>query len=160
KRVMEIKAEHKTLSSELDHKLQLKRLGADEISDESQHLLKEVERQLSELDQTKKEEKKRITSLRKDKRALQARIAKTDAFVAASGGQLTEMEAKALILKKLLDCADQELHRYLDAERGRLSRAVENLWDKYALSNRDIQSERANTLKTLDGFLLSLGYVS
>ena len=121
KRVREIKAEHKALSSELDHKLQLKRLGGEEISGESQHLLKEVERQLCELDETKKGDKKRITSLRKDKRALQARIAKTDAFVAAIGGQLTEMEAKALILRKLLDCADQELHRYLDAERGRLS---------------------------------------
>jgi type I restriction enzyme M protein len=36
---------------------------------------------------------------------------------------------------------------------------VENLWDKYAVSSRELESERSETLKTLDGFLQGLGYI-
>jgi len=36
---------------------------------------------------------------------------------------------------------------------------VENLLDKYAVSSRELESERAETLKTLDGFLSRLGYL-
>lgn len=36
---------------------------------------------------------------------------------------------------------------------------VENLWDKYVASSRELESRRAETLKTLDGFLKGLGYL-
>jgi type I restriction enzyme M protein len=36
---------------------------------------------------------------------------------------------------------------------------VENLWDKYAISNRELEINRTETLKTLDGFLKGLGYL-
>jgi hypothetical protein len=36
---------------------------------------------------------------------------------------------------------------------------VENLWDKYAVSSRELERERTETLKTLDGFLGGLGYL-
>lgn len=85
-------------------------------------------------------------------------MAKTDALVASIGGQLTEAEAKTLILKKLYDLANQELNRYLNAEKRRLIQVVENLWDKYAVSSRALESDRAGTLKTLNGFLKGLGY--
>jgi type I restriction enzyme M protein len=64
-----------------------------------------------------------------------------------------------LILKKLYDLANLELNRYFDAEKRRLIRAVENLWDKYAVPSRTIESERVNILETLDGFLNGLGYL-
>jgi len=35
---------------------------------------------------------------------------------------------------------------------------VENLWDKYAVSLRELEKERGETLKTLDGFFEGLGY--
>jgi type I restriction enzyme M protein len=34
----------------------------------------------------------------------------------------------------------------------------ENLWDKYAVSNRELEGRRAETLKTPDGLLKGLGY--
>ena len=86
-------------------------------------------------------------------------MAKTDALVASIGGQLTEAEAKTLILKKLYDLANQEPNRYLNAEKRRLIQVVENLWDKYAVSSRALEYERTETLKTLDGFLSGLGYL-
>lgn len=45
------------------------------------------------------------------------------------------------------------------AEKRGLIQMVENLWDKYAIFSRELESERTNTLKTLDGFLKGLGYL-
>ena len=72
--------------------------------------------------------KKKINALNKDKTALQARIAKTDTLLEAINGQLTNDEAKRLILKKLYDIASAELERYLNAEMRDLVSGVENLW--------------------------------
>jgi type I restriction enzyme M protein len=36
---------------------------------------------------------------------------------------------------------------------------LENLWDKYAVSSRELEAQRSETLKTLNGFLKSLGYL-
>jgi type I restriction enzyme M protein len=159
KHIKESKAELKILTDELEHKLQLKRLGGDEFKAESQQLLRQVDARLAALDGGSKEDKKKITALQKDKAALQARMARTDALVASIGGQLTEAEAKTLILKKLYDLANQELNRYLNAEKRRLIQVVENLWDKYAMSSRTLESKRTETLAVLDGFLNQLGYV-
>ena len=158
KRIKESKTKLRTLTNELELKLQLKRVGGDEFKTESLQLLALVDAQLATLDAARKEEKKKITALEKDRAALTARIAKTDALLAQIGGQLTEGEAKTLILKKLYDLVNTELNRYLNAEKRRLVLAVENLWDKYAVSSRTLESSRAETLNTLNDFLAGLGY--
>jgi type I restriction enzyme M protein len=160
KRVKESKAELKILTDILELKLQLKRLGGDEFKAGSQQLLGQVDAQLAALDEGNKEDKKKAAALQKDKATLQARMAKTDALVASIGGQLTKVDAKTLILKKLYDLANQELSRYLNAEKRRLIQVIENLWDKYAVSGHTLESERAGILKVIDGFLTSLGYLS
>jgi type I restriction enzyme M protein len=159
KRIKETKGELKTLTDEQGLKLQLKRVGGDEFKAESQQLLAQVERQIAGLNPANKAEKKEITALEKDKAALRSRLAKTDAAVASIGGVLTEEEAKTLILKKLQNLVTHELNRYLNAEKRRLIQVVENLWDKYSLSSRLLESERTETLKTLGGFLKGLGYL-
>ena len=159
KRIKESRAALKTKTDELELKLQLKRLGGDEFKAESQELIRQVDAQLANLDSANKDDKKKITALNKDKAALEARLAKTDAILTAIGGQLTEEEARRLILKKLYDLAGNELNRYLNAEKRGLIAVVENLWDKYAVSSRELEQERAETLKTLDGFLKALGYL-
>jgi type I restriction-modification system DNA methylase subunit len=75
------------------------------------------------------------------------------------GGQLNEEESHRLILKKLHDLAYNELNRYLNAEKRELILMVEKLWDKYAVSSRELESERTKTLKELGGFLKGLGYL-
>jgi type I restriction enzyme M protein len=118
-----------------------------------------VDAQLANLDSASKDDKKKITALTKDKAALEARIAKTDDILTAIGGQLTEEDARRLILKKLYDLAASELSRYLNAAKRALIAVVENLWDKYAVSSRELEKERSKTLKTLDGFLKGLKYL-
>ena len=93
----------------MELKLDLKRLGAEGFTDENRELIRQVDKQMAELDAGNKTDKKKITALQKDKATLQARIAKTDALLAEVGGQLTDEEAKRLILKKLYNIASREL---------------------------------------------------
>jgi type I restriction enzyme M protein len=159
KRVRESKTQLKNLTDELEHKLQLKRLGADEFKADSKRLLCQVDTRLAGLDENKKDDKKKINALEKDKATLQARIARTNALLLSIGGQLTEAEAKTLILKKLYDIAYEELARYLNAEKRRLFAVVENLWDKYAVSSQRLEADRDDALRELNAFLKGLSYV-
>jgi type I restriction enzyme M protein len=159
KRIKDSKAEVKTLTDELDLKLQLKRIGDADYKAESQQLLTQVTAQIAELDPEKKEDKKKLNALQKDHAALEQRLAKTDALFTQIGGRLTDEEAKALILKKLHNLATHELNRYLNSAKRQLIQSVETLWDKYAVSSRALETARTETLKALDGFLTGLGYL-
>lgn len=64
-----------------------------------------------------------------------------------------------MILAKLYDIAYGELDRYLNAEKRSLVLGVENLWDKYAVSSRELEAERDATLNRLDEFLAKLDYL-
>ena len=46
------------------------------------------------------------------------------------------------------------------AEKRALIAVVENLWDKYAVSSRELEQSRGEILKELDGYLRGLVYVS
>ncbi len=159
KTIKEVKSTLKVLGDELEFKILLKRQGADEVKAESQQLLATIKAQLATLSEAKKEEKKQITVLRKDQTALSARVQRADQVLADIGGQLTDEQAKTLILKKLHDLATAELHRYLNAEKRQLIAALENLWSKYAVSSKALEDERSKTLKTLDAFMAGLGYL-
>lgn len=159
KTIKDTKATIKTLSDELELKLQLKRLGDADFKAENETLLKQVGAKLDELDPAKKEDKKVITALSKDRAALEIRLAKTDDLFARVGGKLTDEEAKTLILKKLHDLAAHDLDRYLNAAKRHLIQSVETLWEKYAVSSRALEAKRSETLAELDGFLTGLGYL-
>jgi len=36
---------------------------------------------------------------------------------------------------------------------------MENLWDKYAVSSRQLEAQRSQTLMELNQFLVKLGYI-
>ena len=159
KTIKEAKAQQKALVDELALKLELKRLGGEGFKAESEGLLQQVAAQIAALDPADKAEKKQITALGKDKATLEARLAKTDTLIVEIGGQLTDEEARGLILKKLYDIVTAELERYLNTEKRQLIAGVENLWDKYAVSSQALESEREGTLGELNGFLSGLGYL-
>ena len=156
KKIKGSRASLKDKTRELEDKLQLKRLGGEGFKNENQELIRQVENQLVLLDPSNT---RKINALNKDKAALEERIANTDAVLEAIGGQLTDDEAKHLILKKLYDIVSTELDRYLDAETRSLIQEMENLWAKYAISSRQLESVRTETLEALDGFLNKLGYL-
>jgi type I restriction enzyme M protein len=157
-RIKDAKAELKAKTDELALKLELKRVGGDDFKAESAEMIKQVDGRIGELDPKDKSEKRKINALKKDKAALEARIARTDALLTEIGGQITPEQARQLILKKIFDIAYAELNRYLSAEKRVLIAGVENLWDKYAVSRRQLEQACGSTLKKLDGFLSGLGY--
>ena len=158
-KIKNTRAELKTKTNELALKLELKRLGGEGVKAENQSLLKQTDDQIAWLDSGNKADKKKINALEKDKAALQARIDQTDALLTEIGGRLTDAEARRLILKKLYDIAGQELARYLNTEKRGLIFGVENLWNKYAISSRELERKRKDTLAELNGFLDGLGYL-
>ena len=89
---------------------------------------------------------------------LESRIARTDAAFAEVGGQLSKEEAKDLILAKLSDIASTELDRYLNTEKHEMTHAVENLWDKYAVSNQEMEKSQTASVKILKDFFKELRY--
>jgi type I restriction enzyme M protein len=159
KKIKDSKSNLSILTDELELKLQLKRLGADDYKSESQSLLAQVKEQIQKLDSAKADEKKHITVLKKDQTALEERLKKTDDLFTSIGGKLTDEEAQTLILKKLHDLGTEQLNHYLNAETRLLIHSVEILWDKYAIPFQTLEKERIETLETLDGFLKSLGYL-
>ena len=158
-RIKKARAALKDKTVELKLKLQFKRVGSQDYQAEIQALIRQVDTRLADLDPQNKEDKKKITALNNDKKALAKRIAHADALLAQIDGQLSEEKARELILAKLYDIAHGELERYLDAEKRSLVLGVENLWDKYAVSGRELEAERDATLRKLDGFLQELGYL-
>ena len=158
KQIRDSKSSLKGKESELEDKLQLKRLGIEGFKNENQELIQQIEIQLALLDPRNNTDKRKIKALNIDKAVLEERIANTDAILEAIGGQLTHDEAKLLILKKLYDTVSAELEHYLNAEMRHLISGVENLWSKYAVSSQKMERSRLATVERLDGFLKGLGY--
>ena len=159
KRIKKTKAMLKDKSAELELKLRFKRTGTQDFQAETQALIKQVDIRLADLDPQNKADKKKITALNKDKTALAKRIAHADTLLAQIGGQLSDEKARALILAKLYDIAHGELEQYLNAEKRSLVLGIETLWDKYAVSSRELEAKRDTTLNRLDGYLSDLGYL-
>ena len=159
KKIKDSRSAWKDKTRELELKIQLKRLGGEGFKAESRALIQQGESRLAKLDPGNKTDKKKITALNKDRGILEKRIAKTDEVLAAIGGQLTDDEAKRLILKKLYDIAGAERERYLNAEMRQLVSGAENLWNKYAISNQKIEEKRQDTLGKLQEVFNGLRYL-
>ena len=69
-----------------------------------------------------------------------------NAFLESIGGIITEEECKTLILQKHNNLVQQELNKYLNAEKRKLIAGLENLWDKYSVSSQELELERTGTL--------------
>lgn len=158
-RLKDAKASLKQKAADLENRLQLKLIGADDFRAANQDLINQIDTRLADLDPSDKVGRRTIAALNKDKVALETRIAKATAILVEIGGELSEAEARRIILTKLYDIAHRELSRYLNAEKRELVQATETLWDKYAISNRQLELAHAETADALGGVLSALGYL-
>lgn len=158
-RIKTQKSALKLKQDECELKLKLKRIGGEEAKAETSELIAKANAAMAELDVSNKADKKKFNALTKDQAALEKRLSRIDSLLTAIGGQISEEEARRLILKKLHDIANKELLRYLNAEKRILIGAMENLWDKYAISNSCLEEDRTKTLAVLNDFLGGLGYM-
>ena len=102
---------------------------------------------------------KAYNSRLKDRELLQARLDSLDKLMLDIGGMITPEESQKLILKKHFDIINNQLQRYLNAEKRALVAAYENLYDKYYTSAQQIEARRNNTMAELNDFLTQLNYL-
>jgi len=67
-------------------------------------------------------------------------------------------DAQALVLEIERERLEAELERYATAQRQQAVAAVENWWDKYRVSLREIEAEREAATERLREFVGELGY--
>ena len=166
KEIKDLKKELTEKQKDLDRKINIKCYGIDDEKEELRNMLKGRQEELSKLQSNlpseKKELTKRNTAIKKCTETIaqiQQRIAGLEAFLASIGGMITDEEAKTLILQKHNNLVQQELLKYLNAEKRKLIAGIEKLWDKYAISAQQLEKERTDTLNQLNQFLTELNYL-
>lgn len=134
-----------------------KELKADN-ENQAEQLLK-----LSQVIEAKKqiaEMSKQYNSLKKDRNIIMTKLEKLDSLLLVIGGMISTEEAQKLILKKHFDIINNQLQRYLNAEKRALIGAYENLFEKYFVSANSIEKDRDKTMKELNDFLTALNYLN
>lgn len=76
----------------------------------------------------------------------------------AARAALAPDEAQALVLEIERERLEAELERYAAAQRQRAIATVENWWNKYRVSLREIEAERRAAAGRLERFITELGY--
>lgn len=96
----------------------------------------------------------------KDNGILKAKLDSLDTLLEEIGGMITTEESQKLILKKHFYIINDQLQRYLNAEKRALVNAFENLFDKYYTSAQTIELKREGTMAELNDFLTQLNYLN
>jgi type I restriction enzyme M protein len=102
------------------------------------------------------EEKER--EIRAIKRTLKEKSAEIEEGLEAKRQQLTEDEAKELIIGRFYRVIESYLEKELNNEKKALIKIFENLWDKYKTSLEELKEERDQEVRKLEEFLAGLGY--
>lgn len=120
---------------------------------------KELTKDFADINKALKPLKSKHTALLKDTVVINGKQAKVDELFEAIGGQVTEEEARELILKKLHDLINNQLIRYLNTERQSLNEYIIHLWEKYSFSSQKIDDACKAIDSTLQKTLMKLSYV-
>ena len=113
--------------------------------------MQEIDQQLarhSALDAELKKLKAHIREVEKQK----------DEMIAAARAKISEDEAKRLILERFQRLLTEQFDSYLRQYQRSFTAAVENLWQKYAVTRKQILADRDREATQLNAFLKELGY--
>jgi type I restriction enzyme M protein len=166
--IKELKRLIKDKTADLEQKIEFKMYGVEDRKAELREILNQNKIRLDKLEVSvvnndKKEKNKRektIRNLKLDNSQLEAEIAGLDAFLLSIGGIITTRECKNLILQKHNNLVKQELLKYLNSEKRKLTAGLEKLWDKYAVPSQVLELQRQNSLDKLNVFLKELKYLN
>ena len=104
----------------------------------------------------------RHTALENEPKKLKANIREVekqkDEMIAAARAKITEEEAKRLILERFQRLLTEQFDSYLRQYQRAFIAAVENLWQKYAVTMKQILAERDQAAAHLNQFMKELGY--
>ena len=152
---------------ELEKKIQFKMYGVEGEKDELVNLLAQNKKRIEEMETAgepgEKKQKtaynKTLKSLKEDNSKIEKHLTGLDDFLKSIGGVITPEECKTLILQKHNNLIQQELLKYLNAEKRKLIACIEKLWDKYAIPSQTLETERQQTVNKLNTFLTELKYL-
>jgi type I restriction enzyme M protein len=171
--IKEAKNKVKVLQADLERKIEYKMYGVDDAKEEIKNLLDHTRIRSEELKvkseelKTKNEKNKELTQIEKtlkqltaDSQKMKEKLKGLDAFLESIGGIITPEECKTLILQKHNSLVQQELLKYLNAEKRALIAGIEKLWDKYKVTSQNLENKRQSSLDQLNKFLTELKYLS
>lgn len=96
--------------------------------------------------------------LKEVKNKIKATENKRDELVESAREKITTDEARGVILERLRSVLMETYEAYLRADLRACIKAVKNLWDKYAVTVKEIEAERDAASEQLKAFLVELGY--
>lgn len=168
KAVKEGREKLKELQADLDKKIDYKMYGVADEKRELQSLLNHTRRRIAALAESgtpegKKEaaaHAKTVKALKADSGKMEAALDGLDDFLKSIGGVITPEECKTLILQKHNGLVQDELQKYLAAEKRELVSGIEKLWDKYAVPAERLEERRTESLNRLTHFLTELNYLN
>lgn len=147
-----------------DLKKELRYLKKDSSS-EANARAKKIDKEIDQREQAIAQIEQQLqthTSLEQELKTLKAGLKdnekKRDDLIAAAREKIGAEEAKALIEARFRQELQAELEAYLRAFTTDLIKSVENLHNKYAVTVKQILSERDKQAELLDGFMRELGY--
>jgi type I restriction enzyme M protein len=153
--VKALKDERKLLAGEIKES---KRQAKSDKSKGNSTAVAVAEKRIAEIDQ----QLARHSSLDSELKQLKANIRETekqkDELIAAARAKITENEAQRLILERFERLLTEQFEGYLRQYQRAFIAAVENLWQKYAVTTKQILAERDREAAQLDAFLKELGY--
>jgi type I restriction enzyme M protein len=122
-------------------------------------------KQLQEDDEAEPDEvptDEELTEMRRERRDVRRKLkALQDELLTrldAARRALEPEETQELVLEIERERLEVELDRYATARRQATVAAVENWWDKYSVSLREIEAERKTAVEQLEGFVRDLRY--
>lgn len=105
---------------------------------------------------------KKIKDLKSEKskanRALKKAQTKLQEKIDAIRTELTTEQCEKLVMELLREGFIAELDKYLKSELDKTIKAVQDLWEKYAVSAKQLTEVRTAAEDKLNGFLRRLGY--
>jgi len=165
KRRKEAKKLQSELQFDLEVKIELKKFGVEDETQDARRLLAQAEKELGELEKVTKPEnekvhKKKLGALRGDIKTLTERIAAIQRLSDSVGGMVGEEEAKEMILQKHHDLVTLQLERYSGSEKREVLQMFENYWAKYSQSLNAISDEMRLVSDDLSNYLTGLNYLA
>ena len=95
---------------------------------------------------------------RQIKDEIRANEQRRDELVEKAREKISRDEARSIIVERLGNLLLESYRQYLLADQRAAVAAIENLWDKYAVTARQIEAERDAAAAKLQQYLVELGY--
>ncbi|HPD57761.1 MAG TPA: N-6 DNA methylase [Smithellaceae bacterium] len=119
---------------------------------------KEYEEKIQSVEATLKPHLDLETELKEAKKIIKEIKDKKEDLVDKAREKISEEEAKELILARWKKTLEETVMVYVNDHRRALIGEIENIWDKYTTTLKEILTDRDQSANELDGFLKELGY--